>query len=154
MGIWRHGGYELRKGIVQSCGCLAHDNRHKAHLRKSDPLHGAINRIFTSYKWGAIKRHIDFSLGFEEFRVLTSQNCFYCGLEPKQVTSSGRNHYFYNGIDRINSDLGYVNNNVVPCCKSCNHSKSYFSQEEFYQWAKKTYENLTKNKILGDNHEV
>ena len=36
-----------------------------------------------------------------------------------------------NGIDRINSSLGYVDGNVVPCCGTCNKMKMAMDESDF-----------------------
>ena len=140
----RHRGSDLRRGIVKSCRCLSHDNCHKSHLEKTDPIRGAVNKLLTAYKNGSKSRKLVFDLDVETFRRLTSGNCFYCGIKPMQVIASGKNYYYYNGLDRINNDLGYMESNTVTCCKNCNKSKSAFSQLYFYNWVKRTHKNLQK----------
>lgn len=46
----------------------------------------------------------------------------------------------HNGIDRIDSNDGYVQGNVVPCCKYCNMAKMDRTQDEFLKWAEETYQ--------------
>ena len=36
-----------------------------------------------------------------------------------------------NGIDRLNSIIGYTIENCVPCCEKCNLMKSNYSENEF-----------------------
>ena len=36
-----------------------------------------------------------------------------------------------NGIDRIDSTLGYTSANTVPCCSLCNSMKSTLSPDNF-----------------------
>ena len=42
-----------------------------------------------------------------------------------------------NGIDRINNAIGYINNNVVPCCWKCNRFKGNMDREELLKHATK-----------------
>jgi len=49
-----------------------------------------------------------------------------------------------NGIDRINSNIGYIEGNVVPCCKHCNRAKNTMSDSEFREWIKKIYAHYIK----------
>ena len=37
----------------------------------------------------------------------------------------------YNGIDRVDSSKGYLPNNVVACCTTCNRMKLDHSRNEF-----------------------
>ncbi len=102
----------------------------------------ALFRRYNSYKSERKK----FSLTLEEFRILTQSNCYYCGSEPKQVSyrykGLGYGAYIYNGLDRINSDLGYFKENVVPCCKICNSMKLRLSQEDFVKHVQKIVNNF------------
>lgn len=43
----------------------------------------------------------------------------------------------YNGIDRKNNTLGYLPDNVVPCCKTCNWAKGKKSYEEFMEYLRR-----------------
>ena len=49
-----------------------------------------------------------------------------------------------NGIDRIDNNIGYTNENSVPCCKTCNFAKNILSESQFYLWIKKIYEHNFK----------
>lgn len=44
--------------------------------------------------------------------------------------------YTYNGIDRVNNDIGYIKNNCIPCCKICNRAKNSMSYDDFLNWIK------------------
>jgi hypothetical protein len=43
----------------------------------------------------------------------------------------------YNGIDRVDSSMGYVAGNVVPCCSTCNRMKLDHSYDDFIAHIKK-----------------
>lgn len=61
----------------------------------------------------------------EQTIFLISQNCHYCGSPPNNVMSRGpAKGLHYSGIDRINSNKGYITTNVVSCCIVCNRMKS------------------------------
>jgi hypothetical protein len=81
-----------------------------------------VSTYFASAKAGAKSRGIDFALTVEDYADLISKRCHYCNAEDV-------------GIDRVDSDLGYVRTNVVPCCYPCNKAKSNQSREEFEKWA-------------------
>ena len=59
----------------------------------------------------------------EEFYTLSSMSCNYCGAEGP------------NGIDRVDSNIGYIRSNCVPCCKHCNYVKGNLSMDLFREWA-------------------
>lgn len=123
-------GSSLKNGECKSCGCIG---------RCKGTSESAANSLFARYKKSAKSRMHDFSLTIEEFLFLTSQNCYYCGIKSKQVskTSGKTGFYIYNGIDRIDNNLGYTIENCVPCCKQCNIAKMNYSKDEFLAWAKR-----------------
>jgi 5-methylcytosine-specific restriction endonuclease McrA len=100
------------------------------------------NILFTRYRKEADKRNIEFLLTKEEFKSLTQCNCHYCNSKPSQIihNRTTKGDYIYNGIDRIDSALGYVIGNVVSCCKQCNYAKLDHSYDEFVFQIKTIYE--------------
>jgi len=114
----------LREGL-HSCGCL------KSYKDSSPTTY-----LFGSYKGKAKKVQREFILTKEQFAGLIISNCFYCGRAPQQRLTSvlpTHSEFRYNGIDRIDSSRGYTQDNVVPCCKTCNEMKSDRSQQEFLE---------------------
>lgn len=79
--------------------------------------------MYSAYVFSAKKRNIEWSLTSSEFKKLYSSDCYYCGC--KSLKGS------YNGIDRINNDIGYLNENCVPCCEHCNFYKRNFTVDKF-----------------------
>ena len=134
---------DLSSGNTKSCGCL---KKEKARLnRMSDYGQASFNSLYSSYKKSANKRRYKFILSEKTFRELTSSNCYYCGIEPSQIYDNGTNgngNYVYNGIDRVNNDVGYLKKNCVPCCKDCNRAKRTMTQEEFLSLIKRIHKNL------------
>ena len=118
------------------CGCQMAD------IRLTD--------IFTNYQRNAKRRGLEFNLSREEFRGITQENCFYCGCEPKQVRKRPNlsGCFTYNGIDKIDNTLGYIEGNYVPCCGVCNRAKDVMSQEDFLNHIERIYKNVIKKEIL------
>ena len=120
---------------------LVKNNLHQPGLR---------NYLFRYSKENAARRNHDFVLSFEDFNDLIMQNCFYCNEPPRESSeklisdrgNSSQPPLFYNGIDRIDSNLGYIKENCVPCCPTCNYMKRILSKNEFYYRIKKIYEFL------------
>ena len=83
---------------------------------------------YNQYIKSANNRNIKFELSKEEFIELISKKCNYCGTEDYceryHVTGAG-------GIDRINSNLGYILDNCTSCCGSCNIMKLNYTKKEF-----------------------
>lgn len=108
--------------------------------RKEDGV-SAKNKIFSSYKRGALLRNIEFHLSFDDVINLSQQNCHYCGIEPsnstKAINKNGATQILWNGIDRINNEIGYTLENCVTACKQCNFAKFKFSYKEFKDYLKR-----------------
>lgn len=118
-----HGG-SLKKGTSKSCGCS---------FRKP-PGESSRNNIYRAYRRGAARRNLSFDITIEQFSELTSSDCHYCGTPPAQVNKNMDRYmppYIYNGIDRIDSTIGYVMPNCVPCCGVCNMMKRNNNYDDF-----------------------
>lgn len=50
----------------------------------------------------------------------------------------------YQGIDRINNNLGYIEGNVIPCCSFCNYAKHIHTQEYFLSKISKIHNNVQR----------
>lgn len=129
-------------GRTQSCGCLRREQLSRVstgRLPRLSPGELALNRLYATYRCGAVKRQFAFHLTRPEFLRLVSSTCHYCGVEPRQVVISKRRHapadtFTYNGIDRIDNADGYSLANCVPCCGDCNRAKHALSLPEFLKW--------------------
>lgn len=117
----------------KSCGCLSVSGRfHKF------PTKLAIGNLrFNHYKQSAVSRNLSWELTKEEFSELLYSNCHYCHSEPLTLVKSRDHEIMVNGVDRVDSNIGYTTNNCVACCKFCNRAKSDATLEEFTAWLKR-----------------
>lgn len=89
------------------------------------------------YIRNAEKRGYDFNLSEDEFKLIISKNCFYCGsghsnsFESKARLYQPNGPFSYNGIDRLENEKGYIKGNCVPCCKDCNKMKMDMNFSDF-----------------------
>lgn len=138
-------GHDLRRGHRKSCGC-------KFFMRKDDTTCRA---LWGTYKSLAGKRGYEFSLPYEDFKLLTQLECHYCGGKPSQIIEGRKEWYpkfIYNGIDRVDNFKGYIYGNVVPCCKLCNRFKSNYTVGLFIDHCKKVTEfNSKKSAEMTDS---
>ena len=125
----------LRWGRSSSCGCLF---REESAKRMSLPRgQAAKNHVLHSYKRSAEVRGLEWALLDEHFWLLISSDCHYCGLPPSRPlpTNVRRREtckdFVRNGVDRKNNSIGYVVENVVTCCTTCNKFKKSMTYEEF-----------------------
>jgi len=127
--------YELVANRSLSCGCLR-SLIASSQNRKFGVLESAIRYRFNKYLSGARSRNLDFSLSEDEFLTVAMGDCNYCGSKPieqrgsNNTTGSG---FVANGIDRVDSALGYTISNVVPCCRVCNMAKGTMNGDEFIE---------------------
>jgi 5-methylcytosine-specific restriction endonuclease McrA len=137
----------IRRGVTQSCGCYHRKQNGLAH--RKEKYSASMSGIYGLYRIRAKNKSINFELTKEQFKKITSQNCFYCGESPSQYTKSHKHHFYgaykHNGLDRINSKQGYTIKNVVACCKYCNYAKNDLTTTKFLNHIRKIYE-YTKNK--------
>lgn len=82
---------------------------------------------YTTYRISARKRKLEFTLTEENITHIVTQPCFYCNTFKYETS----------GIDRIDSSIGYILENCVPCCFMCNRMKSNYSAEDFIEHCKK-----------------
>ena len=97
----------------------------------------AARDAYGSYKATAKGRSLSFNLTFDEFLQISSQNCYYCNNVPSNTYRHRwgiQNHFIYQGIDRLNNNVGYELDNIVPCCEICNKAKRDLTIEQFNSW--------------------
>ncbi len=121
-------GSELRNKRVKACGC-------RRALKFGE---ASFNSAYSAMKFSATqKRKKNWTLTKEQVREIITSACYYCGAKPSQVSKGGTKPngvFIHNGIDRLDSDIGYEFENCVPCCKRCNFAKHIMSVDEFKEW--------------------
>lgn len=142
----------LRQGRVKSCGCLKRENAVANGKALRDrlrvPFASGIRKVsLRRYKHAAKLRELPWELTETQFEALLLSDCFYCGSPPKTHESKyGKHSARMGGVDRLNSAQGYLFENCVPCCSTCNWAKSETSKEEFLAWVSTVYEHQKKQK--------
>lgn len=138
---------DLRNGSKKSCGCLNNEMRIKTHSKNKGEA--SFNHLQLSYKCTARRKNIEYALNTEDFRTLIAGDCYYCGSPPQlknvYINSAGSRYrknsiskegaqrawISANGIDRIDSNKGYLKNNCRSCCSICNMMKLDHKEEFF-----------------------
>lgn len=136
----------LTRDLTKSCGCYHIENagNNQKQLKEGE---ASFNLLLGSYKKGAKKRNLNWSLTIEQFRELTKNNCYYCGVEPKQFIKRNdlNGYYIHNGVDRLINSMGYYKENTVSCCGICNWLKNTMNEDNFLNHITRIY-NYRKNK--------
>jgi hypothetical protein len=153
-------------GTALNCGkstsCVACIPRNKW----TNPGESAKWSLFQQNQINAKRRGLMFTLSLEEFLRITGMPCHYCGRtwsseHPRPIYSKNSKRpnlvgklkingtYKHNGIDRIDSDIGYVSDNCVPCCADCNFAKQRMSQEYFKAWIVRVHSHYIKSSQLA-----
>lgn len=132
-------GTHLSRGDTKSCGCYKPNCLGKGEA--------SFNFLLSSYKRHAKNRNYSWDLTKDQTRFLTKQNCHYCNSSPTNKIGGTRcnEKYVYNGIDRKNNNLGYILENCVSCCKTCNRMKSDMTYDDFLIHIDKIYRKNTCN---------
>ncbi len=138
-------GKHIKNGNTKSCGCLQPATASK--LMKLPRGESAFNRAYHSYIVSARERSLEFKISKHDFKIITQKDCFYCGNKPTRVSyiKNGNGVYIYNGIDRIDNSIGYIDSNIVPCCTNCNTMKMRLSLDDFFSVVKRIYERHIKD---------
>lgn len=127
----------LTHGNTVSCGCKLKEGNHRKPVGEA-----SFNAVYAAYvnRAKSHKKQLPFTLSKEQFRAFVDAPCHYCGASSSceslsKPTANGA--YARNGIDRVDSLKGYVLENCVPCCKTCNLMKRDMSYSEFIDHVKR-----------------
>lgn len=142
---------DIKTGKIKSCGCKINSVQIERYLQ--DMYRADAYNVYASYRLSAEEANREFNIDFESFRKLLESECYYCGIKSSNAhykgkirKNGGNGPYMYNGVDRINNDLGYIPENCVTACRHCNISKHTLTQEYFIERAYKIVEMDQKRK--------
>lgn len=147
---------DLIHGATRSCGCWQREVAKEVVARngtKLPPGEAAFNRIVKQYRNNARAKNREWSLTKDECRAMLTGNCEYCGITPHRVmasnvkASSDNGVFTYNGIDRVDSELGYTPENTCSCCFECNRAKSNLTKQVFLEWAQRVAQHQTQEMV-------
>lgn len=138
-----HIASDVINGNAKSCGCkkkeLFKESKRITYEKKFQfPVE---KKMYSSYKSQCKIAKKDFLLTFEEFKDLVNSICNYCGEPPSKLrfVQNKEKEKPLNGIDRVNNEIGYILDNCVPCCTTCNFMKKMLTKEDFLNQVNKIY---------------
>lgn len=118
-----------------SCGCMQYKDKVKptgSGKRTKKGTNVFVNMLISIYKSNAKKRDIVYDLSYNYFSSIINEPCVYCGDANENVLKKKKYKDFaYTGIDRVDNNIGYTEENTVPCCEFCNRAKLNNTEEYF-----------------------
>lgn len=103
--------------------CSECSQKSKDFCHNRNPRDKIIGKIY-NIKKAAKRRLLSFELSDDETIRMIQLPCHYC---------DDNNNDIINSLDRVDSKLGYIKKNCVPCCEQCNLMKHIHSKENFIQ---------------------
>lgn len=112
----------------------------KKMLAISHTIH---DRFMRSKRRAEKKLNVEWSLSEDRYGELVKLPCHYCG-GPLGISGVG--------LDRKENNVGYTNDNALPCCKRCNVVKNdYFSYDEMMLLSPVLFAIREKRNIIEEN---
>lgn len=111
-------------------------------------------------------KYNDGDISFEQFKILSQLNCFYCNSKPSNLTNFYRKieqssslrikegDFIYSGLDRVDNSKPHLIDNVVPCCIHCNFAKGNQSIFEFKSKLETICSNINNFSIPNLNGKI
>lgn len=127
-------GALVKSGNTMSCGCYGKARRKEKRISDS---HSDVTAILLGYIRHAKKRGHEWGLSREHVLSLIFKECHYCGRTGQNIKKTKQSiggGLKYNGIDRKDNKIGYLESNCVPCCGFCNKAKGIMDYDEFINW--------------------
>lgn len=138
---------------TKSCGCAKIDSNIRYSKVRKDTNQSA-KVLYRRYAFDAKKRNYPFELNLQQFMEITSKDCYLCGEKPSRTVKNKAEHtiqvkpYIYNGIDRLDNNVGYIYSNCQPCCRECNVSKMDIDIRTYIAKMRKIISRLDSNEEL------
>lgn len=140
-------GNDISSGKIKSCGCKRYE--HSVNKMKLDPKKSLYKSLYNDYKVKAKSRDIYFELTEDDFKCLILSPCKYCGIEHSNIKKLRRKNddtlLLYNGVDRVDNEIGYTVSNCVPACRTCNQAKHTLTLDTFLTWVDRVYKHNNKD---------
>ncbi len=116
------------------------------HKKIVEPSDVEVAKKFLNIYQSAMDRNLEFNLSLESVKTLLKfQTCYYTGRKFDKDGPYARS------IDRIDSNRGYIEGNVVSCTVDINGKKSNLSDEEIELLYRKIV--LHKKKVEEESPE-
>lgn len=132
-----------RSDPIGHCGCQtktrqSHRNKGREPVNKLSDKEATVNLVMRYCH----TRKGDTLLTKEDVGSLIFKPCHYCGEDPSHYRVLGSGDWKRestvpsHGIDRYDSNKGYLVDNCVPCCSACNYFKRDMHGDAFINLCK------------------
>lgn len=141
-------GFKLRSGWSKSCGCLLKENN-GINCYNWSGVGDIMGSTWYQIVSGAKQRNIELSITKEDiWELYQKQNgkCALSGIDLK-LKSKYNDKDYTASLDRIDSRIGYVKNNIQWVHKQVNMIKQSLTNEEFCNWCELIYLNKEREKL-------
>lgn len=98
---------------------------------------------YAKLKNSAKTRSLELQISFEQYvEIIKDNKCYYCDASLVGTTGGS--------LNRVDSNKGYLVENVKPCCKFCNQIMSNYSIEEL---SNRVYKIVARMKKLQEENK-
>lgn len=135
-------GANLKTFAVHCKGCAGCKGRPKGYA--------GLFSLYRRYCYSTKKTNRAFGLTLDEFQILTSSACHYCGKAPSMIEKPSQQEwgfYAFNGVDRKDNTKDYTSENCVPCCMDCNFAKRDTTYDAFCSYIRLIAENAAHGRV-------
>lgn len=128
----------MKTGHTKSCGCMNYDKDGRPLI--TDRRLKLLGDVYRDIIRGHVKKESSREkvISLDEVISLSEQKCIYCGEDGFKTyrDRSKKSNYtlIITGIDRLQNDIGYRSDNVVPACQRCNVMKCENTVLDFSVW--------------------
>ena len=135
---------EYLKRNTQNAKQWRDNNPGKVNVNNKSRLEN-IKIHYSNYIRCARDKNLEFEISQENFDKLVKEPCYYCDV----IQERG-----FNGVDRLDSTVGYTMDNCVSCCKTCNYMKCSLSVDVFLKRLEHilTYNNKIKGRYFPEEY--
>lgn len=129
--------HSLISGDIATCGhSKSNRDPNKLYILTSTQVKTKLAKNYRSSVTRSTKKNKAFDLTLDRYITLvTTEQCKYCGDLPNP----------YHGIDRIDSNIGYIESNIVVACMTCNTMKSSLPEDVFLSHVAKIHKHTSQN---------
>lgn len=121
------------------CACSHREKGQKYCTYCREHGYPAKRNLYFQYRNSADKKGRVFTLSFERFVKICEQRCAYCNSLPHMIKwiCGPSAAWKYNGVDRVDNGVGYIESNCITACKACNRMKRNMNRDVFIKHVKK-----------------